>query len=260
MIVRPTLLDGCCCAGLGADGYTAVGIRVAKGIDVTEQPNYPYPFQRADVFPVLSSDEPEQYSALHFSFPCQEHTDARHLRAAQNGKSRFGDLLTPGLALLRKRWNHKPWVVENVDDRTKKVRAIMAPREGESLIMLCGSMFGLQVQRHRLFLANFPLRQPVCDHSTFERDPVSGRPRPWGVYHVKGDAIPAGGRTARDEEHGRQVMGSHRLLPWHELKEGFPPAYTSFVGADLLHHLHSHGRTPGSIMPVGWTVPERTDA
>jgi hypothetical protein len=98
-------------------------------------------------------------------------------------------------------------------------------------------MFGLEVQRHRLFLANFPLRQPQCDHSRFPLDPVTGKPRPWGVYHVKGDAIPAGGRTARDEEHGRHVMGSRRLLPWDKLKEGFPPAYTAHVGADLLVHL-----------------------
>jgi hypothetical protein len=34
-------------------------------------------------------------------------------------------------------------------------------------------------------------------------------------------------------------MGSHRGLPWDKLKEGFPPAYTSWVGADLLRHLSS---------------------
>jgi hypothetical protein len=124
----------------------------------------------------------------------------------------------------------------------------MAPREGEALTMLCGSMFGLKVQRHRLFLTNFPVRQPEptgkgvyalqgCRHETFEPDPITGRPRPWGVAHVPNDSIPAGGRTARDAEHGRQVMGSHRSLPWALLKEGFPPAYTSYIAADLLTHL-----------------------
>jgi DNA (cytosine-5)-methyltransferase 1 len=235
-----TILDGCCCAGLGADGYASVGLK-PRGVDHEPQPDYPYAFLRADVMSML--DQPwatyglEQYDALHMSFPCQAHTTAGHLRDAQGGVSKYPDLLTPGLALLRRYWNHKPWICENVDDRAKKVRAIMAPRPGEHLIHLCGSMFGLEVQRHRLFLANFPLRQPQCDHSRFPLDPVTGKPRPWGVYHVKGDAIPAGGRTARDEEHGRHVMGSRRLLPWDKLKEGFPPAYTAHVGADLLVHL-----------------------
>lgn len=231
-----TVLDVCCCGGLGADGYRSVGFRT-HGIDINPQPHYPDTFEQADAFDVLLSDEPNKYAAIHTSFPCQAHTTAGHLRTAQGGSSRYPDLLTPGLALLRDNWNDKPWIVENVDDRSKKVRAIMAPRPGETLVSLCGSMFGLQVQRHRLFLANFPLRQPACDHSTFPRDPISGRPRPWGVYHVKGDSVPQGGRTARDEEHGREVMGSHRRLPWDTLKEGFPPAYTAHVGADLLVHL-----------------------
>lgn len=233
MLALPTLADVCCGAGLAADGYVAVGLR-PHGFDLYEQPHYPYPFREADARKLIESDDLEDYEALHLSWPCQDHTTAKHLRNAQGGKSRFGDLLTPGLAVLRDRWGHKPWIVENVDDRSGRVRAIMAPRPGEHLVRLCGSMFGLEVQRHRLFLANFPLRPGWCDHSTFPADPVTGKPRPWGVYHVKGDSIPAGGRTARDEEHGRHVMGSRRLLPWDALKEGFPPAYTSHVGADLL--------------------------
>lgn len=243
-MIAPTLLDLCCCSGLGADGYTAVGIEVALGIDVIEQPEYPYPFRQADALEVLRSDEPERFAMLHASFPCQVFTRAKHLRTAQGGKTKALDLLTPGLELLRSRWSHKPWVVENVED--KAAYALMAPRNGEHLIRLCGSTFGLEVQRHRLFLSNVPLRQPTrptgpessrlygCRHDTFPLDPITRKPRPWGVWHVKGDNVPKGGRTARDTEHARQVMGSHRLLPWDRIKEGFPPAYTSHVGADLL--------------------------
>lgn len=233
----PTVMDLCCCAGQGADGYAAVGIR-PSGWDLHPQPHYPYPFTQADAMKVLESDDPEAFDALHMSWPCQLFTTAKHLRTAQGGTSKETvDLLTPGLALTRERWGHKPWVIENVDDNTKAVRRIMAPRDGEWLTMLCGSMFGLEVQRHRLFLTNFPVPQPRCDHSTFPLDPTSGKPRPWGVYHVPGDSVPSGGRTARDAEHGRHVMGSRRLLPWDSLKEGFPPAYTSYVGAHLLAHL-----------------------
>lgn len=248
------LADLCCCAGLGADGYAAVfGARALRGYDLEPQPDYPYAFEQADALALLEDPAASPLRtayALHTSFPCQEHTTGGRLRDAQGGSSKYPDLLTPGLALLRARWQHKPWVVENVDDNRGQVRGIIGPlRPGEHLVMLCGSMFGLQVQRHRLFLANFPLRQPApvagggkwralgCDHDSFPPDPVTGKPRPWGVYHVKGDSIPSGGRTARDAEHARQVMGARRSLPWAKMKEGFPPAYTSWVGADLAAHL-----------------------
>lgn len=248
------LADLFSCSGLGADGYAAVlGAAAIHGYDIEPQPHYPYDFTVADALDLLASPAGplEPYVARHLSPPCQEFTTAAHLRKAQGGVSRFGDLLTPSLALVREVWNHQPWIVENVDDNQGKVRRIMAPREGEYLTMLCGSMFGLQVQRHRLFLTNFPVRRPAptgrgvyasqgCRHSTFPADPITGKPRPWGVWHVANDNVPAGGRSARDAEHGRQVMGSHRVLPWDRLKEGFPPAYTSWIAADLVTHLANH--------------------
>jgi DNA (cytosine-5)-methyltransferase 1 len=236
------------CAGLGADGYAAVlGAGSVHGYDIDPQPDYPYTFTQADALDLLKDrDGPlARFSARHTSPPCQDFTTAGHLRTAQGGTSRFGDLLTPTLALLRWNWNSQPWVVENVDDNQKKVRQIMEPRPGEHRIILCGTMFGLPIWRHRIFLANFPLRQPEptgpgvygalgCRHDICPPDPVTGRPRPWGVYHVEGDSVPSGGRTALNAEHAREVMGVHRSLPWASLKEGFPPAYTSWVAADLL--------------------------
>ena len=243
--------DLCCCAGTGADGYAAVlGPEAIHGYDHEPQPDYPYAFTQADVRDVLSVDTGA--TARHASFPCQIHTTAGHLRDAQGGVSKYEDLLTPGLATLRGRWNHRPWVVENVDDRSGNVRRIMAPRAGESLVMLCGTMFGLPIWRHRLFLANFHLTVPRptgrgvyrsrgCKHEACEPDPTTGRPRPWGIYHVAGDSIPAGGRTCRDAQHAAEVMGVTRPLPWDKLKEGFPPAYTTWVAYDLLAELNRRG-------------------
>lgn len=243
--------DLCCCAGLGADGYASIfGASAIRGYDIDPQPDYPYAFEQGDVFDILT--RATGALARHASFPCQAHTDGRHLRAAQGGTARYEDLLTPGLEILRARHNDQPWVVENVDDRTGHVRRIMAPRDGETLIVLCGTMFGLPIWRHRLFLANFPLRRPQptgpgkyrgqgCRHDTCPPDPVTGNPRPWGIYHVAADSIPSGGRTCRDAEHAREVMGVHRTLPWDKLKEGFPPAYTAWVGADLLVELRRRG-------------------
>lgn len=230
----PRLLDLCSCAGLGADGYHQAGFAVTC-VDIHPQPECPHPFYRADALDMLRTRcFGDRYDAIHASFPCQLHTRAKHLRNAQGGESRFLDLLTPGLALLREL--DIPWIVENVPG----TETILAPREGEWLTTLCGSMFGLKVQRHRLFLTNWPLYAPgPCDHSTFEPDPVTGKPRPWGVYHVPSDSIPQGGRTARDLTHGKEVMGvpESRQITWAGLKEGLPPAYTEHVGTQLLHHL-----------------------
>lgn len=226
------LLDLCCGAGIAADGYAAAGFEV-HGVDIFAQPEYPFCFVQGDALEVLTRGF-GGYDAIHASFPCQAHTRAKHLRAAQGGTSRFDDLLTPGLELLRA--VDVPWVCENVPG------APMTPRDGEWLTTLCGSMFGLGVQRHRIFLTNWPLTAPrPCEHSAFELDPHSGRPRPWGVYHVPGDSIPHGGRTARDVEHGRRVMGVTRNVSWTGLKEGVPPAYTAHIGAALARVLSTVG-------------------
>lgn len=232
---RVPLLDLCCGAGLAADGYAAVGFE-PTGVDLHEQPRYPYSFRQLDLLRVLGTTAPRGFAAIHVSPPCQLFTIAANLRTAQGSQSKEKlDLLTPTLEALRAHFNDIPWVVENVE----QARELMVPEPGEHLARLCGSSFGLGVQRHRLFLSNVPLRSSKCDHSRFEVDPESGKPRPWGVYHVPGDSIPSGGRTARDLQHGCQVMGvaEHRRgagLTWDELKEGFPSHYASHVGADLL--------------------------
>jgi DNA (cytosine-5)-methyltransferase 1 len=241
------LLDLCCGAGIGADGYTAAGWEVV-GVDIAPQPDYPFLFDQDDALGFVDYYAQADavgmwpgpwFDAIHASPPCQLHTRAGKLRDAQGGTSRFDDLLTPTLDLLRQ--ISMPWVVENVPD----AKPLMVPRDDETLITLCGSMFDLGVQRHRLFLTNVPMPEPPpCDHSTFEPDPITGKPRPWGVYHVPGDSIPKGGRTARDAKHAAELMGVERDVSWAGLKEGIPPAYTRWIGRHLLASLTPVGSSP----------------
>lgn len=226
------MLDAYCGAGIGADGWAKHF--TMHGVDLYPQPSYPYIFTQANALVILVQQGPT-HDAISASPPCQLFTRAKHLRDAQGGASRFTDLLTPTIGVLRNNRQVRdiPWVVENVPG----AQSLMYPREGESLIELCGSMFGLGVQRHRLFLSNRRLRRPgPCMHSQFPIDEESGKPRPWGVYHVPSDSIPAGGRTARDVEHGKEVMGvkAERDVTWEELKEGYPPAYSEWIGSQLL--------------------------
>lgn len=211
------LLDLYCGAGMASDGYHLAGYTHITGMDINPQPHYPYEFIQGDALELLRDrDYLAQFDLIHASPPCQAHTRAKHLRTAQGGKAKYDDLLTPTLALLRQQAT--PWVVENVPGAPGMAGAAVE----------CGSAYGLGVRRHRLFLSDaVPLVGSGCKHKE--------QGRPWGVYHVPKDDIPQGGRTARNVEHGREVMGVTRDLTWNELKEGFPPAYTHHIGKQCLH-------------------------
>jgi DNA (cytosine-5)-methyltransferase 1 len=210
------LLDLYCGAGMAADGYAAAGFQVT-GVDINKQPSYPYEFVQADALDILNDDKfVSQFDVIHASPPCQAHTRAKHLRKAQGGESKYPDLLTPTLEVIRSKYYEHVWVVENVPG---------APGM-ENAVIECGSAYGLGVRRHRLFLSNAHIEGSGCNHKA--------QGRPWGVYHVPNDSIPKGGRTARNVEHGLEVMGVSRGVTWNELKEGFPPAYTEHIGYQIM--------------------------
>ena len=197
-------------------------------MDIILRASYPHRFVWANALAVLGDRAfVSQFDLIHASPPCQAHTRAKHLREAQGGRSRHGDLLTPTLALLRT--YDIPWVVENV---------VGAPGM-EDAVVECGSAYGLKVRRHRLFLASFPLVGSGCKHKE--------QGKPVGVYHVMGDTckgvckktgkLVIGGSTAKTLEEGMAAMGVDRLMPWDELKEGFPPAYTRHVGEQAMAYI-----------------------
>ena len=222
------VLDLFCGAGMAADGYRAAGFE-PFGVDVRPQPSYPYEFRRGDALEILEDlDFVRGFDLVHASPPCQKHTRAKHLRDAQGGVSKYDDLLTPVLALLRA--VGVPWVVENVPG---------APGM-ENAVVECGSSYGLKVRRHRLFLSDaIPLERSGCDHKR--------QGKPVGVYHRMGDTckgvcgktgkLVIGGSTAKTLEEGLWAMGVDRDISWNELKEGFPPAYTRHVGEQAMRWL-----------------------
>ena len=214
MLARVIILDAFCGAGMASDGYVETGWEVV-GIDINPQPDYPYEFNQGDALAYLANRKfLRRFDAIHTSAPCQMHTRAKHLRTAQGGESKYPDLLTPTLALLRA--GKIPWVAENVPG---------APGM-EGAAVECGSAYGLGVRRHRLFLSDdVPLLGSGCKHKE--------QGRPWGVYHVMADQVPSGGRTALNLEHGLEVMGVTRRIPWNSLKEGFPPHYTRHIGEQM---------------------------
>lgn len=213
-MTRPRLLDLFCGAGGAAVGYSRAGFDVV-GVDINPQPHYPFEFWQWDALDAALAMF-AGFDVIHASPPCQAHTRAGKLRDAQGGTASEPDMIEPTRAALRA--TGLPYVMENVEG---------APMANYWLI-LCGSSFGLQVRRHRLFESNMMLMGLPCRHAE--------QGRPVGVYHRMADEVPHGGRTARTLAEGQEAMGID-WMTWNELRLAIPPAYTEWIGRQLVAQL-----------------------
>jgi DNA (cytosine-5)-methyltransferase 1 len=215
---RPVLLDLFCCEGGAAVGYHRAGfdvIGVDKRADVLA--NYPFPCVQADA--LNPPFDLGQFDAIHASPPCQAYS------TITRDKSVHEDLIPPTRDLLAAAG--VPYVIENVEGAR---RSLVNPAK------VCGSFFMLDVRRHRYFETNWPLRPTTCLHG-FQGRPV-------GVYgdHPQDDSHyrrPDGtlrGNKAIDDDHAREVMGMP-WATWHGCTQAIPPAYTEFIGRQLLDHI-----------------------
>lgn len=199
------LLDLFCGAGGAAVGYYRAGFTEIVGVDICPQPRYPFQFVRADALhpPLRLAD----FDAIHASPPCQA-----YIRSGTVAKARRPRLIEPVRAMLQD--SGRPYVIENVPGAP-----LVAP------LVLCGSMFGLAVRRHRLFEAPsvFAL-VTTCDHSR----PITGV---YGNAHGKRGAWR--GMLASDAATWGTAMGIDWMTP-RELTQSIPPAYTEFIGRQLL--------------------------
>lgn len=121
-----------------------------------------------------------------------------------------------------------PWVIENVDGSGLAAQDDLFGSYG---VLLCGTMFGRQLYRHRLFEVSFPIRAP---HHPRHVLPASkaGRWRPGTVISVTGHCAPI--------SVAREAMGID-WMPRQQLKEAIPPDYTAYIGARLLEHMAETG-------------------
>lgn len=220
LIKKPRLLDLFCCEGLGADGYAAAGFEVV-GVDIEPQPNYPYEFHRADAltFPLHGFD------AIHASPPCQAHTTMSN---KHRGKGTAADDHLDYIAAMRFRLvtNGAPWILENVHGAKKHL---------QNPITLYGGSFGLRVHRPRFFESNIPL---VALPRKRAENPIGiyGRHHDGRLLWRNRDGFEL--RCARSVDEAREAMGvGERPVTWRGLTEGIPPAYTEFLGAQLLRAL-----------------------
>ena len=214
-------------------GYSRAGFDVV-GVDINPQPNYPFEFHQLDATAVRPDVFHEcwhessaltalggrstaclgRFDAIHASPPCQ-----RYSTITGDGRDKHPDLVAPIRELLEE--SGLPWVIENVPQAP-----LVDP------VILCGSAFGLRVRRHRAFESNMPIAGTACHHGE--------QGRPVGVYGQHPDRRaclrPSGtsrGAKAVSLYDGQRAMGID-WMTWPELAESIPPAYTEYIGAQLL--------------------------
>ena len=214
---RPRLLDAYCGAGGATRGYQNAGFHVT-GIDNQPQPHYcGDTFILGDALQLLADPAfVAGFDAIHASPPCQAYTTMNN---------RWGSTSPPLIPATRALLQAAglPWVMENV---------IGARRSMLNPLALHGGQFELDVYRPRLFESNVlimappPAAQPVDAAAVYGRD--DGR-RLW----TRRDGTTLNVATV---ERAREAME----MPWADwdgIREAIPPAYTEWIGSQLLQHV-----------------------
>jgi DNA (cytosine-5)-methyltransferase 1 len=215
---KPRLLDLFCCAGGAGKGYAEAGFEVV-GVDIDPQPRYPLPFIQTNAME-LDPKFIATFDAIHASPPCQSYSD---LAKRNKNAHEWPRLIEPVREMLIR--SGLPYVIENVDGAP-----LLDP------VILCGTMFkGLRVLRHRLFEANFKIvapphgKHPICH--TFDK-----RKSQFGKTDEMVDFVSVNGGGNCSVVAARDAMGIDWMTK-NELNEAIPPAYTRFIGKQLLAYM-----------------------
>ena len=208
--MKPLLLDLFCGAGGASMGYHQAGFKVV-GVDHEPQGRYPFEFHQADAFefPV------DGFDVIHASPPCQRFS-VYHRNKKTN--MNFPDLVAATRDHLIKS-GVKHYVIENVPG---------APLMAN--LMLCGTTFGLDVRRHRLFETTLDVASPPCQH------PEEGNfPPAYNRVNNRMTAEIGSGRLPMWMQ--ANAMGIHWMTR-RQLSQAIPPAYTKWIGERIMEALN----------------------
>jgi DNA (cytosine-5)-methyltransferase 1 len=220
--MKPRLLDLFAGAQGAGVGYARAGFAVTA-VDIEAHDKHPEvaDFITADALDVLG--DPgflAQFDAIHASPPCQASTTMSNRWRGAGGRADGHTNLIPDVQEAFDNWGGF-YVIENVPGARASLRAP---------VTLTGGMFGLDVERPRLFECNWPMTPA----------PYRKVKDPLGIYGKAPDGrrlfTRANGtiqRAARGLAEGQAAMG----IDWHDLTESIPPAYTEHIGRQLIDHL-----------------------
>jgi DNA (cytosine-5)-methyltransferase 1 len=217
--VRPRLLDLFAGAQGAGVGYARAGFEV-HAVDIEAHDKHPEieSFIVADALDVLADvGFCRSFHVRHASPPCPRYSTITPAAS----RDLHPDLIGPVRDRLRAIGG--PYVIENV---------VGARPYLDHPIRLCGSSFGLRVERHRLFETS-PMMwaPPLCRHADEPPVGVYGD-HPEECRHLRPDGTERG-RKARDLPEGRDAMGID-WMDWDDLTDAVPPAYTTWIGDQLL--------------------------
>jgi DNA (cytosine-5)-methyltransferase 1 len=206
-VTKPRALDLFCGAGGATRGLQLAGFHVT-GVDLVRSPRYVGDeFVQANALNVQLSG----FDFIWASPPCQAYSTAT--RAQRNAGKRYPAFID-GVRLILAAAG-APYAIENV---------VGAPLCCPTL--LCGTMFGLRLLRHRLFETSFVIGELLhpCSHRGNEIGVYGGGTTSWHRRRF--------GRNVRDSEK-RTAMG----IDWmsrEELSQAIPPVYAQFIGRAAL--------------------------
>ena len=210
----PRMADLFCGAGGSAVGYREAGFDIT-GVDSADLGHlYPFRFRRDDAleFPL------DGFDVVHASPPCAPYSYLSRGRTEQ----------VPLIEAIRERIQHLPYVIENVEGARDTMR---------NPVMLCGSSFGLNLQRHRLFETNWPLPPLPCRHGWQTPDRFPALPFPG---RDKDDMARVVGVYGSGDPEQRALQRQAMEIHWasgQALVQAIPPPYTRFIGQHLMKYL-----------------------
>lgn len=195
-------------------GYHRAGFEVV-GVDIKPQPHYPFEFHQADALEYCAAHGSE-FDAIHASPPCQAYTVARFIR----GRADHPELIASTRDVLSE--IGKPWVIENVPGSPLR----------EPMIVLVGTMFGLNTMRKRLFeYHGFAIPFELAP-------PKPAKTAQMGRLANRGEFVTIAGKGGRA---GVKAQWADAMkIEWmttNELAQAIPPAYTEYIGAQLMRAL-----------------------
>lgn len=214
------LLDLFCGGGGTAMGFHRAGFDEIVGIDIKPQKRYPFEFVQGDALEYLAKYG-YLFDLIVAGPPCQAYSVTRAIH-----KNKHPELIDETRRLLIA--SGKPYVIENVPGAP-----LINP------LMLCGTMFGLGVIRHRLFECSpviwFPPMQ--CNHNgkaqALNQIHEGRRAYKWIKDTYKFISISGHSFSPQDGAEAIDIDWMTR----DELSQAIPPAYTEFVGNEMIKML-----------------------
>jgi len=181
------------------------------GVDKRPMKRYPFTFIQEDALS-LDYEFLDTFDFIHASPPCKSYTRLYHFAKKDTDKSILPRVLTMLEAA------GKPYTVENVPQ---------APIRAD--VQLDGTMFNLALKRRRIFQTNVSiLRYPQATRYSENMN----------VTTVAGNSSTLGAAS--------QAMGIYWMSK-KGINEAIPPAYTDWIGLQILPFMYQHLLVPGGF-------------